>query len=312
MQEIMDVKDIAFPHLGLYLRNVPQTLMIGNFSIALYGILVASAMLLGLVMAAHIAKKTGWDPDIIWDISIWIIVFAIVGARIYYVIFFWDYYSQNLLQIFNLRGGGLAIYGGVIACVTMIIIYCRVKKVNPLRLLDCCVFGLVLGQIIGRWGNFFNREVFGEYTDSLLAMRLPVEAVRARDISESIAAHIAEGTNYIQVHPTFLYEGLWNTALLLIMLLLLKHRRFNGEMSFLYFFGYGLGRAWIEFIRTDQLYFEGTKIPVSMVLSIVLMAASAILEIVCFRMWKAGKIPGVSPQDAAPVEKTEEKVDSGT
>ena len=137
------------------------------------------------------------------------------------------------------------------------------------------MYGLLVGQILGRWGNFFNREVFGEYTDSLLAMRIPVSMVRERDISPLIAAHMTEGTNYIQVHPTFLYEGMWNLAVLVFLLLYLKHKKFDGEIALFYFAGYGIGRALIESIRTDQLYITGTKIPVSMVLGIV-MAVSAI------------------------------------
>ena len=279
MPDMMEKMDIAFPHLGIYLKDVPQSITIGSFSIALYGICIAAAMLAGILLAAHMAKKTGWDPNIIWDISIWLIIFAIIGARLYYVIFFWDAYKDNPLQIFNLRAGGLAIYGGIIACVIVVFVYCKVKKVNPFRLLDTAAYGLVLGQIIGRWGNFFNREVFGGYTDSLLAMRLPVAMVRSRDITETVASHIAQGTNYIQVHPTFLYEGLWNLGLLILMLLWTGHKKFEGEITLLYFFGYGIGRAWIEYIRTDQLYITGTKIPVSIVVSVIMIVFSVLMDI---------------------------------
>ena len=142
------------------------------------------------------------------------------------------------------------------------------------------MYGLLVGQILGRWGNFFNREVFGEYTNNLLAMRIPVSMVRERDISASIAAHMTEGTNYIQVHPTFLYEGLWNLALLILLLLYLKHKRFDGEIALLYFAGYGIGRAIIESIRTDQLYITGTTIPVSMALGIAMAVVSIAADIV--------------------------------
>lgn len=272
--------DIAFPHLGIYLHNVPKTIYIGSFGIALYGIVIAVGMLLGLLLAAHIAKKTGQNAETYWDLAIWLIIFSIVGARIYYVAFMWDNYKDNPLQIFNLRGGGLAIYGGVIAGVITVCVYCKVHKLKITRVLDTAAYGLVLGQIIGRWGNFFNREVFGEYTDSLFAMRLPIVMVRERDISENIASHIAEGTNYIQVHPTFLYEGMWNLALLIIMLIYLRHKKFDGEITLLYFAGYGIGRAWIEYIRTDQLYIAGTTIPVSLVLGIIMAVVSIVLDIV--------------------------------
>ena len=267
--------DIAFPNLGIYLRNVPKTIMIGNFGIALYGIVIAIGMILGLTMSARIAKKTGQDPDVIWDLAAPLIIFSILGARIYYVSFMWDFYKDDPIQILNIRGGGLAIYGGIIAGVITLYIYCKVKKQKFPLVLDTVMYGLLVGQILGRWGNFFNREVFGEYTDSLLAMRIPVSMVRERDISPLIAAHMTEGTNYIQVHPTFLYEGMWNLAVLVFLLLYLKHKKFDGEIALFYFAGYGIGRALIESIRTDQLYITGTKIPVSMVLGIV-MAVSAI------------------------------------
>ena len=267
--------DIAFPNLGIYLRNVPKTIMIGNFGIALYGIVIAIGMILGLTMSARIAKKTGQDPDVIWDLAAPLIIFSILGARIYYVIFMWDFYKDDPIQILNIRGGGLAIYGGIIAGVITLYIYCKVKKQKFPLVLDTVMYGLLVGQILGRWGNFFNREVFGEYTDSLLAMRIPVSMVRERDISPLIAAHMTEGTNYIQVHPTFLYEGMWNLAVLVFLLLYLKHKKFDGEIALFYFAGYGIGRALIESIRTDQLYITGTKTPVSMVLGIV-MAVSAI------------------------------------
>ena len=282
MEQMMGDMDIAFPNLGIYLRNVPKTIMIGNFGIALYGILIAAAMLMGITVAAKIAKKTGQDPDLYWDSFVWIVISAIAGARIYYVIFMWDYYKDNPIEIFNLRGGGLAIYGGIILSVITIFIFCKKKKANPFLFLDTIGFGLVLGQVLGRWGNFFNREVFGEYTDNLLAMRLPISMVRASDISESISAHMEAGTNYIQVHPTFLYEGMWNLMVFFILVICLKKKikRFHGELFLVYLAGYGIGRAIIENIRTDQLYIPGTKVPVSMVLGIVVAAASIITIIV--------------------------------
>ena len=272
--------DIAFPNLGIYLRNVPKTIMIGNFGIALYGIVIGLGMILGLTLSARIAKKTGNDPDVIWDLAAPLLIIGIIGARIYYVIFMWDYYKDDPIQILNLRGGGLAIYGGIIAGVLTIYIYCKVKKLKFPLILDFVMYGLLVGQIMGRWGNFFNREVFGEYTNNLLAMRIPVSMVRERDISASIAAHMTEGTNYIQVHPTFLYEGMWNLAILIFLLLYLEHKKFDGEIALLYFAGYGIGRALIESIRTDQLYITGTTIPVSLVLGLAMAAAAICAELI--------------------------------
>ena len=280
MQDIMDIKDIAFPNLGIYLRNVPKSFSIFGFQIALYGVIIGIGVLCGVLLAAHVAKKEKVDPDVIWDFAIYAIVFSIIGARAYYVVFQWDMYKDNLLEILNLRNGGLAIYGGVIAAFITLWIYCKIKKQSFLQIADICVPGLVLGQVIGRWGNFTNREVFGEYTDSLLAMRIPIDAVRGGDISESIATHIIEGTNFIQVHPTFLYESLWNLALLLIMLCYRQHKKFEGEQWLLYLGGYGLGRAWIEGIRTDTLFIPHTMVAVSQVLAIVLFCFAVVADIV--------------------------------
>ena len=208
MQQIMDAGDIAFPHLNIYLNNVPKTFSVFGFEVAYYGLIIGIAVLLGVLLAVHQAKVTGQDPDLYWDFALYAIVFSIIGARVYYVVFSWDNYKDDLLSIFNTRGGGLAIYGAVIGAFLTAFIYCRVKKVSFLRLCDTGVVGLILGQVIGRWGNFMNREAFGEYTDNLFAMRLPIDAVRQHEITETMWAHVTEGVNYIQVHPTFLYESM--------------------------------------------------------------------------------------------------------
>lgn len=283
MQDIMEHMDIAFPHLGIYLRNVPKSFSVFGFPIALYGVIIAVGVLAGVLLAVKVAKFEKMDPDVIWDFAIYAIIFSIIGGRIYYVIFSWDRYKDHLLDIFNTRKGGMAIYGAVIAAFLTLWIYCRKKGQSFLQMADICVPGLVLGQVIGRWGNFTNREVFGEYTDSLLAMRLPTEMVRAGDISEKIAAHMQQGTNYIQVHPTFLYESLWNLALLVILLLYRKHKKFEGEQWLLYLGGYGLGRAWIEGIRTDTLFIPRTTIAVSQMLAVTLFVLSAAADILIRR-----------------------------
>lgn len=288
MNDMMDVMDIAFPNLGLYLENVPKTFSIFGFQIALYGVLIAIGVLSGVFMADAIAKKEMDSSDIIWDFAIYAIIFSILGARIYYVVFEWNMYKDNLLEVFNLRNGGLAIYGAVIAAFLTLYVYTRLKKLSFLQMVDVCVPGLILGQAIGRWGNFTNREVFGGYTDNLLAMRLPIEAVRGRDIPAELAAHILEGTNYIQVHPTFLYESLWNFFLLCVMLVYRKHKKFQGEIWLLYLGGYGLGRFWIEGIRTDQLYIMGTTLPVSQVIAVVCIVVAVAADVaVRYRIKKA-------------------------
>jgi phosphatidylglycerol:prolipoprotein diacylglycerol transferase len=276
----MNSTDIAFPHLGIYLENVPKTFSVFGFDIAFYGLIIGIGILLGIITAARMAKVTGKNPDIIWDFAIYAVIFSIIGARLYYVIFEWDMYKDNLLSILNLRSGGLAIYGAVIGAFITLFIYCKLKKLNPFMLGDLGVTGLILGQAIGRWGNFMNREVFGEYTDNLFAMRLPIAAVRARDITDALASHIGEGENFIQVHPTFLYESVWNLIVFAAILLYTKHKKFDGEICLLYFFGYGLGRFVIEGIRTDTLFIPNTTIPVSQVLSLIMVIFAVLVDII--------------------------------
>ena len=268
----MSESAIAFPHLGIYLDNVPKNFTVFGFTIALYGVVIAIGMAAGLWLALRVAKKYGHDGELVWDYFLYGIIFGLIGARIYYVVFAWDFYKNDLMSIFNLRKGGLAIYGGVIAAFLTLFLFCRKKKINYFTMIDICVPGLALGQAIGRWGNFFNREAFGEYTDSLLAMRLPEAAVRPHEITETIAAHAADGA--IQVHPTFLYECLWNLAVIAAMLLVWRYKQFEGEIALVYLGGYGLGRSWIESFRTDQLHLPGTQIPVSQLLAVILVVFS--------------------------------------
>ena len=269
--------DIRFPHLGIEIASLGKGITIGGFTIAFYGMIIAFGMVMGYLMTAFQAKRTGQEPDLYLDLALWDIVFAVIGARIYYVVFSWDYYKDNLLQIFNTRGGGLAIYGGVIAGVITTIIFGKVRKQNFFQLLDTACVGLITGQLIGRWGNFCNREAFGGYTNGLFAMQLKESDVASFNLTHAVLKHIVEidGTRYIQVHPTFLYESLWNVGVLVVLLLFTKHRKYNGQIFLIYLLGYGLGRVWIEGLRTDQLLFFGTGVAVSQVLSGVLVVVSA-------------------------------------
>ncbi|MCR4990399.1 MAG: prolipoprotein diacylglyceryl transferase [Lachnospiraceae bacterium] len=282
----MGINDIAFPHLGLYLTNVPKGFSVFGFFIAFYGIFIGIGVMAGICLAARVAKWSKITSEVVWDFAFLAVLVSIICARIYYVIFMWDLYKNDLLSIFNLRQGGLAIYGGVIGAFIMVFSFSAVKKISPGVLGDVCTPGLILGQIIGRWGNFTNREVFGEYTDNIFAMRLPIDAVRASDISETIRAHIEAGTNYIQVHPAFLYEGLWNLGILILMLVLWRKKKFEGQISLLYIGGYGLGRAWIEAIRTDTLFVPGTSIPVSLAFAIACVLFSLTLNFIMLRKVK--------------------------
>jgi len=268
---------INFPNIGLYFENIGKSITIFGFEIAYYGMAVALGMLVGVMLAYNEAKKTGQNAEQYIDVAMVSISSAIVGARLYYVIFSWQDYKNNLLDIFNLRKGGLAIYGGVIMAVFGVYIFSKIKKLSFWQLVDTACIGLVMGQIIGRWGNFFNREAFGGYTDSIFAMQLPYNAVYSSDITLELASNlkVINGIEYIQVHPTFLYEMLWNVGVFIILMLYKKRKKFAGEVFMLYLAGYGLGRAWIEGLRTDQLLLFG--VPVSQALAIILLLFSTMI-----------------------------------
>ena len=273
----MNGADIRFVHLGITIEHLKSSISVFGFRIAFYGIIIGIGMLAGIWIAQSDAKRRGQDPELYLDFALYAIICSIVGARIYYVIFEWDYYKENLLQIFNLRAGGLAIYGGVIAGAITMIVYTRVKKVSFFSMADTGVLGLVTGQIIGRWGNFFNCEAFGGYTDSLLAIRIKRSLVNDNMLNADVLSHkiVENGVEFIQVHPTFLYESCWNLCLLIFMLWFRKYKKYDGQMFWIYLFGYGTGRFWIENLRTDQLILFGTGLAVSQALSLVLILVAA-------------------------------------
>lgn len=298
----MDMQ-IYFPHLGIYLEHVGKKLTVFGFDIAYYGIVIVTGMLIAVGIAMREAKRTGQDPDSYLDLAMIGIAAGIVGARIYYVIFAWDYYKDDLLSVFNIRQGGLAIYGGIIGACIAVAVYCRIKKRNFFQLMDTASMSIVFGQIMGRWGNFFNREAFGGYTDNLFAMQLPVSAVRQNEITQEMWDHLVtiQGIDFIQVHPTFLYESLWNVGVLLLLIWYRKHVRFYGELFLMYLAGYGLGRAWIEGLRTDQLLLPVVEIPVSQILSVLLvLSCSAVI------LWKRRKLHREAASAMDPEEKKTE------
>ena len=268
--------DLSFVNLGITIEHMKNSISVFGFRIAFYGIIIGIGMLAGIWVAQSDAKRRGQDPDIYLDFALYAIIFS------------WDNYKDDLLQIFNLRAGGLAIYGGVIGAVLTLIVFTRVRKLSFLSMADSGCLGLITGQIIGRWGNFFNCEAFGGFTDSLFAMRIKRSIVNPSMISQDLLNHliVENGVEYIQVHPTFLYESLWNLGVLLFMLWYRKRKRFDGEMLAIYFMGYGLGRCWIEGLRTDQLILFGTGIPVSQALSMLLVLAAAAFLVVKGRKQK--------------------------
>ncbi len=253
---------ISFPMLGGLTLNPPSYFLLFGRPIYFYGVLIGLGFLLAILFCARRAKRFGLKEDDMYDVAIWLIPCSILGARLYYVLFRLDYYLQHPEELFAIHNGGLAIYGGVIAGVITVILVCRKKKIPVGAMLDNLCYGLLIGQIIGRWGNFMNREAFGAETTVFCRMGLTAP----------------DGTT-IYVHPTFLYESLWNLGVLLFLLWFEKtgRRRFDGHCVTLYFLLYGLGRFFIEGLRTDSLYLGNTGIRVSQALSLVLVFASGAL-----------------------------------
>ena len=256
---------ISFPMLGDLHLDPPASFTVFGFSIYFYGVLIALGFVLAMLYCSHHAPRFGIRPDDFFDLMLWLIPIVIVGARAYYVLFRLDYYLANPSQIIAVRDGGLAIYGGVIAGAVVIWLFCRRRELSLPAMLDLAVYGLLIGQIIGRWGNFMNREAFGAQTDIFCRMGLT-----------------PPGGATVYVHPTFLYESLWNLIGLVFLIVWERRggRKYDGQCALIYFFWYGLGRAWIEGLRTDSLYIGATGLRVSQLLSIALCLAALVLLVI--------------------------------
>jgi phosphatidylglycerol:prolipoprotein diacylglycerol transferase len=272
--------EIWFPNIGIGLEHVPRVAFnIFGFEIYLYAVFIVTGIVGGLLLAQWYAGKTGQKKDDYFDILTLCIITSFIGLRIYYVAFNWDLYKDDIMRVFSFRDGGLAIYGGIIGAYIGAFIMSKVKKIPLSTIFDTAAPSLCLGQAIGRWGNFFNREAFGGYTDSLLAMRILPEQVHGpgigitQDMLDKVIEY--EGFQYIQVHPTFFYESICNVVLMFALIWFRKrYKKFPGEVMLMYMLGYGVIRFFIEGIRTDQLFLWGTTVPVSQVMSVVFVVVS--------------------------------------
>ena len=254
---------ISFPGLGLSFNPSRVAFSIGSKPIYWYGIIIAAGFLLAVYYAMRRADQFGLTQDNIIDMLICAVPLAIIGARAYYCLFSWNLYKDDPIRVLYIWEGGLAIYGGVIGAVIGLFLYTKVKKVKTSALLDIGGLGLLIGQSIGRWGNFMNREAFGAQTDSFLRMGLTD----------------ASGAT-IYVHPTFLYESVWNAIGLLILHFYSKRRKFDGQIFLMYLGWYGLGRMFIEGLRTDSLYVGSSNLRVSQ-----LLAGICFLAVVIFLVY---------------------------
>ena len=255
--------DIAFPNLGIYIETLKNNIKIGDFTIAYYGIIIAVGMLLAFFVATKCAKQMGISEDTMYDLFIIVILLGIIGARAYYVLFNLDYYSIRPYEILDIRAGGLGVYGGIILSIIGIIVYSIIKKCDIGKVLDAVGIAIPLGQSIGRYGNFFNMEAYGTYTNNIFAMRMNIKFLDSANISyeQLINAVEENGTRYIQAHPTFFYESSLNIILFIILLFIFKkHYKFKGQLIATYFIGYGIIRFFVESLRTDSLMFYNYKV----------------------------------------------------
>lgn len=259
------MRTVLFPGLGLSFEidRVAFRLPFVDLPIYWYGLIIAAGFIVAILVCCKLAPKVGIKAEQLTDFILFAVPISIIGARLYYIIFYLDLFRNesgglDLLKMLSIRDGGLAIYGGIIAGLITLIVFCKIKKLNFFAFADCMAFGLLIGQSAGRWGNFVNVEAYGGPTD--LPWRMGIEGFVE-----------ATGTwEYMEVHPTFLYESLWNVVGLVILYIIFKKcRKFDGELMFFYFGWYGVGRGFIEGLRTDSLYFFNTGIRVSQVLGYV-------------------------------------------
>lgn len=263
---------IAFPALG-WEWDPKRYIPLGSFTIQLYAVIIATGMLLAILYAWRRCKEFGIKENDLTDGVLWILPFAVLCARLYYCAFEWDTYRDNLLKIFYIWEGGLAIYGGVIGAAIGVVVHCKIKKIKIPALMDMVALGFLIGQTLGRWGNFFNREAFGSATDSFLRMGL-----------------FNKTTNTWEYHhPTFLYESVWNLLGFVILHFLSKKRKYDGQIALGYVAWYGLGRALIEGLRTDSLYWGVFRVS-QILAAISCVAAIAVMMILSFRQHDPEKL----------------------
>ena len=263
---------IRFPGLGIEFEYVIRSFRINRLEISIYGLLAAAGMLIGLAFMLLEAKRAKENLNQCLMTFIWSVLGGVIGARLFYAAFAWKLFKGDWLEVFRIDHGGLSIYGAILGAVIAVYLYCCVRKVIFAKMADYAAIALVTGQMIGRWGDFFNRESFGEYTDWMFGMQLPLASVRTSEVTSLMRENLVtmDGVSYVQVHPTFLYESIWCGLLLLVLLAYMRRKKFHGEIFMRYLAGYGFGRFFIEYLRTDNVVIRGVGISVSMLISATL------------------------------------------
>ena len=262
-----DYSTISFPSFGIQ-WDPPRLFEIGPLDIRLYAVCITLGLILAVTYGVRRSKQFGLKEDDIIDGVLWVTPFAILCARLYYCVFSWDSFADDLISILYIWNGGLAIYGGVLGAIVGVAVYCRFKKIPVTTVLDVVAIGFLIGQSLGRWGNFFNREAFGAATDSFFRMGLFNTRTGAWEF----------------YHPTFLYESVWNALGFVLLHFLSKHRKYDGQVALGYAAWYGLGRAFIEGLRVDSLYWGSFRVS-------QLLAAASCVAAVAVLVWRSVKKP---------------------
>lgn len=283
---------VYFEGLGIDFDLPSVAFTIFGHDVNFYGLIIAFGFLLAVLYGGRMAYKWKMSLDGMTDVLIWGTIFGIICARAYYVIFEWSYYREHLAEIPMIWNGGIAIYGGIIGAIIGAAIGCKTGKINFPNLLDLGALGLLIGQGIGRWGNFFNQEAFGVNTTTA---PFRMWSQKIHDTLEMSAETLtAKGIDFdpdLPVHPTFLYESVWCILCFFVLNYIVhKHRKFKGEIFMLYGILYGLERAVVEGMRTDSLYVGDTTLRVSQLLSIIIVAVFTVALIVCFVKYKKGTL----------------------
>lgn len=274
---------VRFPNLGFLFEYEDRTFSVLGFDITIYGILMAVSLLIGLGMILLCARWQKLNLNLCLGASISALVGGVIGGRLYYIAFSWSQFSGKSWKILcDIRSGGMSIYGAILGGVLVAALFCRLSRTSFWKMADIVCMGLLSGQIIGVWGNFFNREAFGEYTDSLFAVGLPMDSVQKSAVTKLMKQHLVtfRDMDYIQVHPLFFYESLWCLFLLCVLLVYTRKKKFQGEIFMRYLAGYGLGSAGIEWLRADKFCIPGTKVSVWLPVSLGIFVIFTIISTV--------------------------------
>ena len=300
---------VYFEGLGIDFDLPSVAFTIFGYDVHWYGIIIAVGFVLAVLYGGRMAYKWKMSLDGMTDVLIWGTIFGIICARAYYVIFEWSYYKDHLIEIPQIWNGGIAIYGGIIGALIGAAIGCKIGKINFPNLLDLGALGLLIGQGIGRWGNFFNQEAFGVNTSTAPFRMWSLKIQQTLEASaDTLASKGIEVDPTMPVHPTFLYESVWCIlGFFILNYIVHKHRKFKGEIFLLYGVWYGAERAVVEGLRTDSLYIGNTTLRVSQLLSMIIVVVFAIALAVCFVKLKKGTLPKALVLDS-PIDNSENTV----